>query len=285
VNSIAKAVLQVSAVLWSCIFYANFVQIVGLAPPLTSVSGVVNDFLVAMPYLFLVLLFLKKPMNIVGLITGYLDKKRVFWRFSVYGFISFVCAVGPAILLLAAIPGMVAAGEDPLLTPYVSNGHWLSWFAITLVVFVVGRKDILKGVFAGAFVYGSHEAIWFFASAAQFSSSQYVGEPYQQAFFGVFRTIVTGYMPLASTVVIILLAYFLAWRVLPWKKEAIIIAIPAVWGALQLLFGLPNTMILGNPTSYFSNPWVNMAEELTWVLPCLAAMAPDDLRKIGSLFM
>lgn len=231
------------------------------------------------PYLFIALLFLKKPVDILDPIIKFLDR-RLFWRISFYRMVSMLVAFVPFLYLMSYVPGMITSGQDPL-TAYYFSGHWMSWTILMVAVIAYGYKDILRGAVVGAFIYGSHEAVWVISSVAIFSSPYYTGENYSTGFWGVFQLILTSYLPLVVTIIVVLAAYFFAYRILSWKREAIIIAVPAVWGVITMAVNFPMTLELGSTTPYFNDPWVNLAEVMTWVIPVIVAVWPH--KKITSI--
>lgn len=229
------------------------------------------------PYMFLGFLFLQRPVHLIGWLINYLNKKTIFWKFTIYGLLSVVLALGPALILMLYLPSIIESGQDPIVAWYF-NGHWFSWFILSLLLIRYGWNDIFKGLFAVAFVYATHETDWFFGTVTQFASPAYTGEAFTTGFFGVFRTIFFGYIPLMLTLLAILVSYFFAWRIFSWKKEILILAVPAVWAVIAIATGFPNTINVGAVTQYYGVWWVNLAEVLTWAIPTVIAMLPDDLK-------
>lgn len=275
---IAKIVLQVLGLLVSWWLVIQSIPVVLSKVPLTSGFNIISEITLITPLIFLALLFLSKPVNLIGYTTGWIDRRQL-WGVSIYAWASFVISVSLLAFLIYNIPIMLAAGENPLFS-YFFEGHWSSWFALSLVIFWFGKKDIIKGLVAGSFLYSGHELVWFVSSIAQFANSDYTGESFAAGFVGVFRDIVVAYLPLAITVITMLMAYFIAFRIFTWRRELLIIAIPAVWGALQLIIAFPNTLTLGQATSDFNTWWVNMAEVLSWILPAIVALWPNKIKPL-----
>ena len=272
---IAQVIFQLTFFIFAEVFLSLFNPIIDL-PTLGSLYGILFEGLVLTAYVFIGLMILSKPVNLVGYVTSRLDKKHLFWKFSVYGLLSTIVFVIPFVFLLAYLPNLILTGQDPLLGRYYS-GHWIVWFGLVLVGLEFGWKNVIKGLFAGAFVYCSHEGVWAVQSVAQFSRFQYTGLPYQQSFLSVGWVMLTDFSPLITTIILGLIGYFVVCRVFSLKKEIAIVAIPAIWGIIDLIFNFPNTIILGTFTPSYSDPVINAAEVLTWVIPIVIAMVPSDI--------
>jgi len=268
-----KLILQVIClyITWGVLWF--YVPETLTPTPLTE-FGVLYWVVGIAPYIFVTLLFLQRPVALVGRLIKYLDRKIVFRGYSIYRIISSPLAVIPTLIILVFLPSIIEAGQDPIVAWYF-DGHWFSWFALSLVLFRYGYKDIVKGLFAIAFVYGIHETDWFIGTVTQFSSPIYTGESFSAGFFGVMRTVFFSYIPLMITIITILAAYFIAWRVFTWKREIAMLAVPAIWGVIAIATNFPDTIALGVTTTYYTNPWVNLAEVLSWVIPVAIAIAPN----------
>jgi len=129
-----------------------------------------------LPVAPLIFLLLERPLGLVSKVTGYLDSLWVFRKgFSLYNLISYFILIGMWAFMLMYIPQVLSEYSNPILANYL-NGHWLSWLGLLCVVTVFGHFDIIKGVYAGAFVYCIHELTWVVFDAiniGQYSGSSY----------------------------------------------------------------------------------------------------------------
>ena len=259
------------AIIWNFMWFFNQLT----TPALTSTS-LINFMLFGAPYVFVAFLLLDKPVSLIRPVIRYLDSKHLFWQYSIYGLISTLIAGGALAFLLSYIPESFAAGNgNPLLAWYTFSGHWLTWILIVAVVVRYGWKDIMKGIYAAAFVYATHEIVWFVGAAATYANPIYTGESFASGFLGIMGSIAFSFIPLTMTLIAIMVSYFLAWRVFPSRKEIAIVIWPFVWGLIAIATNLPSTLELGIETSYFTNPWINAAEIMSWVIPVAIAMLPN----------
>jgi hypothetical protein len=266
-----KPVFQISLLL---LLWAYMLHIVQVAIPALDAFSMLYELIVMAPFIFSAFLLLERPVKLLSQFLGYLDRKRLFWNISVYRLFSLILPIPPLIILLMYFPVILSTGQNPL-TAWYYSGHWIVWVALVTVSIRFGWNDAMKGIFAGAFIYASHETAWFFESAAQFSRFQYVGQTYQlSTFISIFKVLIFGYAPLTHMVVIAFLGYFLVWRVFSWKKELVIFSIPVVWGIIVLITNFPSTLYLGNPTPYYNDFWPNFADVLSWFIPIVVAAWP-----------
>jgi hypothetical protein len=206
------------------------------------------------------LLLLEKPF---GLVTKAVDRLDRIWilrkGLSVYNFASFWVMVGLWAFMLMYAPQVFAENKNPVVAFYL-DGHWLSWLALLAVVTRFGYFNIVRGAYAGAFVYCAHELTWI---------------TFAGIYNGAMVMIYLHFAPALVVMVSLVLGYFLAYRGLPLRKEVLVVLIIMVWDVLWMFAGFHaavNNWLPNPKTAYFYDPIVNLVEVLGWVIPSLVAL-------------
>lgn len=208
----------------------------------------------------IVFLFLEKPLGLVTKVRDKFDRLYVLRAgFSLYNLFSFFGITGVWAYMLMYAPQVFAQYSNPV-TAFYLNGHWLSWLAVLGVVTVVGHFDIIKGAYAGAFVYSVHELTWI-------------------TFAGVYNNLLIAvyahYAVALIVMVTLLVSYFAAFRGLPRHKEVLVFSVMLIFDVMWVLAGFHAAVNnwLPNPvTPYFNDQFVGVIEVLGWVLPSLVVI-------------
>lgn len=196
------------------------------------------------------------------LVSKVTDRLDAMWiirpGFSIYNLFSFFFLIGTWIFFLIGLPQLLAQG-NPLIE-YYWNGHWLSWVALAVVISRHGYFNIIKGLYAGAFVYAVHELSWIGLAGV---------------FYNAEAVVYAHYWVAIAVMSIMLIGYMLAFRALPLRTEILIVAVILTWDALWVAAGFHSSVANWFPdpkTIFFTDPNVNVLETLSWLIPSLIAL-------------
>lgn len=162
----------------------------------------------------------------------------------------------------------LSAGPNPLFwnaALAIFTGHWFSWLNILGLIIWNGRRSLTRGLFTAGYYYALHESFWVVMMVLhRLYEAVAVIEFYQ-------------YLALLLTGVLVL--YFKAFRVLPWKRELATAGLLLAYDAFWYAIGFPvsyDGLVPGFATQWVANPWVQAIEIGSWTLPSAPLYGRQD---------
>lgn len=152
----------------------------------------------------------------------------------------------------------------------LGTGHYLTWVVIALVVTVWGWDNILAGVLIVGLYSALHEAFWYAFYFVAYPGQFVQTFPFYLPFVYLGACLSVGY---------VLLAHHKSIPSVPTRAILEMLALFIVIDAMWLLAGFPVTISLTTGgTEYFTNLFVNLIEDNSWVVPAVPLVVAGILR-------
>lgn len=178
-------------------------------------------------------------------------------KLGFYSFVSYFVCLGGIIYFALQLDLL---GSQNIIEFHVVAGHWISEVAMVCLVTIYGYRDILKGVYAAAFLFCLHEAVFMVMDGI---------------YLGRLLDVIGSSWPLMAFYIMMLIGYFVNFRVLPRRTEILVVVMLAVFYALwwNAGFDISSANFLGvMGTNHIASLDVNLNEVIGWVVPALTLM-------------